>query len=70
MLTGSIVAADGKRARTRVGRPYRVITRGPNGRTRAEDCTDVHTFKARLVSIAAENEVVSFDEIIDALDAS
>jgi hypothetical protein len=59
-----------KRVPARVTKPYRVIGRGRDGQPRSESCRDARAFKTRLLAIAAENEVVSFDELVDLLDAS
>ena len=69
MRTESTAAARTKRTRIRVSGPYRLITRAADGGLRADECMDVNAFKARLAALA-ENEGVSFDEIVDTLDAS
>jgi hypothetical protein len=69
MRTDSIAAPRRKPTRIGVGGPYRLITRAADGRLRADECMDVNAFKARLAALA-ENEGVSFDEIVDTLDAS
>jgi hypothetical protein len=69
MRTDSIAAPRTKHTRTRVRGPYRLITRAADGRLRADECMDVNAFKARLAALA-ESEGVSFDEIVDTLDAS
>ena len=68
MRTDSTAAARPKCTRNRVGGPYRLITRAADGRLQADECMDVNGFKARLAALD-ENEGVSFDEIIDTLNA-
>jgi hypothetical protein len=67
MVIGPAVAKT-KRARPRAAQPYSVISRTRDGRTRREDYRDAATFKARLLASAAEDEVVSFDDIVDLLE--
>jgi hypothetical protein len=69
MRTDSITAPRTKHSRIRVPGPYRLITRAADGRLQADECMDVNAFKARLAALD-ENEGVSFDEIVDTLDAS
>ena len=69
MRTEPIAAPRTKHTRIRVGGPYRLITRAADGRLHADECMDVNAFKARLAALD-ENEGVSFDEIVDTLEAS
>ena len=69
MRTESTAAAQTKRTRIRVSGPYCLITRAADGRLQADECMDMGAFKARLAALA-ESEGVSFDEIVDTLDAS
>ena len=69
MRTESIAAARTKRSRIRVCGPYWLMTRAADGRLRTDECMDVNAFKARLAALD-ENEGLSFDEIVDILDAS
>ena len=63
-------AVKAKRTRGRAAQPYSVITRARDGRARSEECADAKTFKRRLLASAAENEVVSVDDIVDLLERS
>jgi hypothetical protein len=69
MRTDSVAAPRRKHTRIRIRVPYRLITRAADGRLRTDQCMDVNAFKARLAALD-ENEGVSFDEIVDTLDAS